>query len=87
MALPFLDWLVSGGVGMIAGGGISWGYVKAKLESKMSYGAHAVICEKTKDKVDEIEKNIYDKVDKNHEIIINHLMNISTDIGELKGRK
>jgi hypothetical protein len=54
--------------------------VKVGLYNKMSYGKHADICSG-------VQKEVYDKIDKNHTETMSYLMKIMEALGELKGRK
>lgn len=70
---------ISGG-GIVAAIAAAFATVKVGLYNKVGYRAHEQICSG-------VQKEIYDKIDKNHTVTIAYLMEIKETLGELKGRK
>jgi len=58
--------------------GVAYGTVKAKLHNKIGFDKHLEICENA-------TNPIYEKIDKNHTKVIDILMEIKGDIGEVRG--
>ena len=75
MEMNLSEWTIGG----IISAGVAFGVVKASLYNKVSYGKHSEICGTVQDK-------IFNKIDNNHSKVMDVLMSIKQDIGELKGR-
>ena len=65
-------------IGGLFGGGVAWGTTKVTLHNKVGYREHTEMC-------GVVKKAMYDKMDMNHSKILDLMMEIKSDIGELKG--
>ncbi|MFA6152925.1 MAG: hypothetical protein WC716_16505 [Chitinophagaceae bacterium] len=53
-----IDYLISGGIALIASGGVSYGYIKGKLSSMVNWPEHREICHEKSNEINITFKEI-----------------------------
>jgi hypothetical protein len=58
MESKIIDYLISGGIALVASGGFSYGYMKGKLSSFVNWPDHREICHEKSDEINQTFKEI-----------------------------
>jgi hypothetical protein len=53
-----IDYLISGGIALVASGGVSYGYIKGKLSSFVNWPEHREICHEKSNEINNTFKEI-----------------------------